>query len=193
MSQKKSIDEQIKDACSSKRFEEAFEALKAGEQKKPQAGEWWINDDSGLKVYFIGKCPEGILVWKIKHGDVAYADLDWSGWHHEPRCTGWEWQPEPEPKWFDLTAMDGHVLRDEIDWYEKDNDNVWLPIRVYSGATIGSMKEIWGHFQQFRCLLKDAPKDRPEPKVFDEYETSDGKTFWVRRTGKTLTREVGHG
>lgn len=156
--------------------------------KKPQAGEWWIHDDSGEKAYFIGRCPDGIMVWQCEGDDIEHGNLDWSGWHHEPRCTGWEWQPEPQPEWFDLTPFGEHSLRKGIDLYEKNRDDVWLQIQVYEGATIDSMKSIWGHDQKFRCLLKDAPKELIKPVSPSEY--AYGRCPICGARGKSRERRI---
>lgn len=179
------------------------------EQKKPQAGEWWFANDGSGRVYVIGQTTADVSVYELKDGLVS-RDSDWSNWHHEPRCTGWDWQPEPKPEWFDLTPFGEHRLRKDIDRYERYRDDVWLPIQVYNGATVNALKNKWGHDQKFRCLLKDAPpelvaKANTETVTFYEYmvrcgvgnedwqlkwRTSKPKTNnWIP-TGRTETREV---
>lgn len=134
------------------------------EQKKPQAGQYWIHDKTGDKAYFIGKCPSGVMVWQCEGDDIEHGDLDWSGWHHESRCTGWDWQPEPEHEWFDLTPHDGHVLRGVIDeWHcTLAGRNKWVDgVQWPEGTTVADAKS-W-RWKQFRCLLKDSPPELLNP------------------------------
>lgn len=93
------------------------------EVKKPEAGEYWEHETSGDRVYFIGATPENEMVWQC-HGDTIEAgNLDWTGWHHLPDCTGWDWQPETFPQWW--TALDNvsfaYILRTSIDKCEVIN------------------------------------------------------------------------
>lgn len=69
--------------------------------KTPQPGEWWFEDDGSDRVFIHGMNVKGQAICEWKFGGVS-ADDDWQGWHHEPACTGWDWQPpqpgaEPEP------------------------------------------------------------------------------------------------
>ncbi len=66
------------------------------ETKTPQAGEYWIHNKGTDIAYFIGLAPSGQIVWECAGDGIEIGDLDWSDWHHEPRCTGWDWQ-EPKP------------------------------------------------------------------------------------------------
>ena len=67
-------------------------------------------------------------------------------------------RPSPEPEWFDLTPFGEHVLRRNIDWggcgdpaeWRRPN---WPPVTI----TVDTAKS-WG-WEQFRCLLKDAPPE----------------------------------
>jgi hypothetical protein len=127
--------------------------------KKPQAGEWWFYNGGGIKVYIVGTASDGSCVYESKTGEPEGND-DWSGWHHEPRCTGWDWQPEPEPEWFDLTPFDGHVLR-ERDKGFGGNPSEWLSPCWPITTTVLKAKS-WG-WKQFRCLLKDAPPELVKP------------------------------
>jgi hypothetical protein len=71
--------------------------------KTPQHGEWWITD-SGTIVYCCGPDVDGDAVFQFGNGeyDGYYPDVV-SKWHHEPRCTGFDWiEPATEkcPKYF---------------------------------------------------------------------------------------------
>ena len=66
----------------------------------PEGGEWWGKaDDSGERVFFIGRDPGGQLVWMggpYSHHRRSYqsGDFDWSGWVHLEGCTDWDWVPD---------------------------------------------------------------------------------------------------
>lgn len=127
---------------------------------KPEAGQWWAST-MGNRVQIVGVKADGMVVFETRGGNYNDEHIqEITGfWTHMKDCTGWDWQPDTEPEWFDLTPFGEHRLRKDIDQYEKNRDDVWLPIRVYEGATIDGMKSIWGHDQKFRCLLKDAPPE----------------------------------
>ncbi len=126
------------------------------EQKKPQAGEWW--EYNGVRIRIVGTLLNGRVVCEYRDGKTAtLTQGDW--WHHEPRCTSWDWQPEPEPEWFDLTPFDGHVLRTPIDHVSKGGR--FSEVDGLSGATVGFAKR--NGYTQFRCLLKDAPPELLKP------------------------------
>ena len=77
--------------------------------KKPEVGQWWVNvvgdpprvHKTGI-VLFVGRDSKKRLLWEDCQGHIETDyGIDWSGWHHEPACTGWDWVPEvkPEQKW----------------------------------------------------------------------------------------------
>jgi len=68
--------------------------------KTPQPGEWWFANDQ-LRVFIHSISRKGKAIFEMSDGYVASKDY-WQDWHHEPACTGWDWQPpqpeaEPEP------------------------------------------------------------------------------------------------
>jgi len=80
------------------------------EQKrlKPEIGQWWVNVvDDPPRVYktgivlFVGRDSKGRLLWEDCQGHIETDyGCDWSDWHHEPACTGWDWVPEAFPQWY---------------------------------------------------------------------------------------------
>ena len=81
-----------------------------GDQKrlKPEVGQWWVNvvgdpprvHKTGI-VFFVGRDSKGRLLWEDCQGHIETDyNLDWSNWHHEPACTGWDWVPETFPQWY---------------------------------------------------------------------------------------------
>lgn len=78
--------------------------------KTQEPNEYWEHVKSKDRVYFIGRTPEGEMVWQCEGDSVEVGNLDWTGWQHLPGCTGWEWEPEEFPQyyvgtsWVDNTA-----------------------------------------------------------------------------------------
>lgn len=73
---------------------------------KPEAGQWWFPNcvkqgwsanDAG--VFIIGRNSDDDLVYQYnKRGCVGTEASELNNWHHEPRCTGWDWVvPESQP------------------------------------------------------------------------------------------------
>lgn len=101
-----------------------------------------------------------------------------------------EQQPEPDPEWFDLTPHDGHVLRVGIDegYCTLAGRNKWVEgVQWPEGTTVADAKS-W-RWDQFRCLLKDAPPELLKPiESPDDWVTQDrvhmraniDETRWVR-------------
>lgn len=62
--------------------------------KTPQPGEWWFANYMSERLFFHGRNQHGHLFFESKSGCTsAISKDDWSDWHHEPDCTGWDWQP----------------------------------------------------------------------------------------------------
>lgn len=64
------------------------------DMKTPQVGEWWIFDDDIF--YCCGKDTDGDSVFQDDYGSYT-ASATMTGWHHEPRCTGFDWVEPPAP------------------------------------------------------------------------------------------------
>lgn len=63
----------------------------------PEPDQYWQHKTSGDRVYFIGRTPEGTMVWQCEGDNVEVGDLDWYEWEYLPGCTGWDWKQEPVP------------------------------------------------------------------------------------------------
>ena len=59
--------------------------------KRPQAGEWWSDDNTAL-VYVHGVTKTGMVLFEYATGGGGYiATKDFTHWcKHSPDCTGWE-------------------------------------------------------------------------------------------------------
>lgn len=68
--------------------------------KTPQPGEWWLENDGSGRAYMHAFDQFGKVIYEFHTGAVYSKVLGWATWHHEPACTGWDWQPpqtETEP------------------------------------------------------------------------------------------------
>ena len=90
------------------------------ETKTPKPGEWWVSD-RGVIAYVVGLTLNGDPAWQQKGSRLCLSDkmkFFLSCFHHEPRCTGFDWV---EPVESSKTIMDcpdcgefrghGHVCR----------------------------------------------------------------------------------
>lgn len=78
---------------------------------KPEAGQWWFPDvtqpndtASGRAVFIKSRLnDEQLLIQPTSNYFAVWKDNDFKEWHHEPRCTGWDWvvpdQPEDPDEW----------------------------------------------------------------------------------------------
>lgn len=71
----------------------------AEQVKSPEPGQYWEHVKSKDRVYFIGRAPDGVMVWQCEGDTIEHGELDWSDWQHIPGCTGWEWEPEKEEEY----------------------------------------------------------------------------------------------
>lgn len=60
----------------------------------PGPNQYWEHIKSKDRAYFIGRDPDGRLVWQCEGDCIEVGNLDWSGWRHIPGCTGWDWEPD---------------------------------------------------------------------------------------------------
>jgi len=64
------------------------------EKKTPQPGEWWFSS-RGSRVLVLPSTHTGRSTVEAEEGWIHH-NWNFDGWHHEQRCTGWDWQP-PSP------------------------------------------------------------------------------------------------
>lgn len=65
--------------------------------QSPQPDQYWQHKKSDDRVYFIGRTPEGTMVWQCEGDPVEVGNLDWSEWEYLPGCDSWGWQSETVP------------------------------------------------------------------------------------------------
>lgn len=124
----------------------------AVQTKVPEPNQYWEHVKSQDRAYFIGRTPEGQMVWQIDGDTVEVGNLDWSGWRHIPGCTGWDWEPadrwpkyyvnrDPGLKWYvraenhrelpDVYLPDGSACTSQANWHEIDDSlsrGVWVEV-----------------------------------------------------------------
>lgn len=66
----------------------------------PGPNQYWEHIKSKDRAYFIGRDPDGMMVFQCEGDAVEVGNLDWSGWRHIPGCTGWDWEPEEYPQYW---------------------------------------------------------------------------------------------
>lgn len=98
------------------------------ETKTPERDEWWLyNANHNCRLFIVGANSSGHMVGEDRDGN--YEVFDGRGnmavefWHHEPRCTGFDWEEppaiDPGDGWELLPV--GTVL-EEGDEYESGGD-----------------------------------------------------------------------
>jgi len=79
--------------------------IEISETKTPKPGEWWVSD-RGVIAYVLGLTLDGHPAWQQKGSRLCLSDkmeFFLSCFHHEPRCTGFDWV---EPVESSKTIMD---------------------------------------------------------------------------------------
>jgi hypothetical protein len=156
------------------------------ETKTPTAGEWWVSN-SGRVAYIVGLDHDGNPVWQLKgYRYICSDEMDFflSGYHHEPRCTGWDWvEPsaiDPGEGWELLLV--GMVLDvgDEV-WFRDG----WFRVSSY-GQCVGDISLIAGPYRR---------KIKPVQDPFTHYYPSDVKNVANLRldseTDTTCVKQTG--
>lgn len=126
------------------------------EQKKPGPGQWLIANDDDTKVFLIGKNSEGQWVIEWEDG-TSSVDSGLEDWHHEPDCTGWDWQP---PDWVTQDRVPARPGIDEKRWVTNGVVfSKWMPTRTGHSAQKrhGDRSNDGKSVLELRCLRKDLP------------------------------------
>lgn len=128
-------------------------------ERTPQPGEYW--DIGKDRVLIIGSNGP-LTVFQTRDGRYNDESTEYAveTWGLLPDCTGWDWQPKPPQEYFDLTAMDGHVLRTGIDNCRLSGTG-WAFISMLGGITVGAAKK--SGWVEFRCRIEHAPKAATPP------------------------------
>lgn len=156
--------------------------------KLPIPGEYWVNS-SGIRYRCVDTNDLGETVWKNEHGAFFLFgdDLMWKHWHHEPLCTGFDWQPpapiDPGEGWELLPAG---TVREREDEFTGDAGKTWKGTKCYgeripsdSLLTFRRRKppaEMWPKFVICDTWLVDAYIRRDSETVASGVK-SDGKPF----------------
>ena len=168
-----------------KRSASEFEAVSS---EKPEVGQWWVNvfgdpprvHKTGI-VLFVGRDSKKRLLWEDCQGHIETDyGIDWSGWHHEPACTGWDWVPEGKteqkwPQWLIPSRTEvSEVVKKPIAFYRRDGE--------HSGETFhtdGSSFKwgSWEHPTDVRVCSEREALDRILPK--EEFPQWYVSPFWM--------------
>lgn len=62
---------------------------------QPEPDQYWQHKTSGDRAYFVGRTPDGEMVFQCEGDGVETGNLDWSGCEHLPGCDSWAWKPKP--------------------------------------------------------------------------------------------------
>lgn len=94
------------------------------EVKKPEASEWWFSSDMTNRRFVVGRDSNG----RISYQSASYSvesfrsDDDFTGWHHEPLCDSWTWQPEVFPQYWTARDSDSD---NEVAFVTAEKDKSW--------------------------------------------------------------------
>jgi hypothetical protein len=141
--------------------------------KEPQAGEYWQHKiHTKDRAYFIGRTPEGEMVWQCEGDTIESGNLDWSLWQHLPECDSWEWQPDPYPHYYEaLSPSIAYARRDSEDTatlVSKDGrefPDSWYSTTHEGRKRIGLLAAVRGRMkitkEQAEALI-DKPQESPK-------------------------------
>lgn len=99
---------------------------------KPEAGQWWFNcttfgcdaKRNGVRIQDVLSDTQ-VLIERVQGcWEVWPRDELSGGWHHEPRCTGWDWvvpQPAEDPdEWVVQDGVPPRRGKDQFRYVRKD-------------------------------------------------------------------------
>lgn len=148
---------------------------------KPEAGQWWFNcttfgcdaKRNGVRIQDVLSDTQVLIEGVQGCWEVWPRDELSGGWHHEPRCTGWDWvvpQPAEDPdEWVEITDPD-HVLRscDQLTATEnvKKDDIVgeWQGCMSAEELVAVGRRLSERRSMRFRCRHRDLPKVEQAPQ-----------------------------
>jgi hypothetical protein len=146
------------------------------ETKTPQPGEWWRANSSGENTFVCGFDSEGDPVVEFSEMVEHYKMQTFiDRWHHEPRCTGFDWVEPPavDPgEGYELLPV-GTVLQagDEF-----DSGGTWMTTCYPETKCIAG----W----TYRRKIKPA-EVWPKWYVLDETQGSCEHPWYIKRTSET--------
>lgn len=161
----------------------------AEQVKSPEPGQYWEHVKSKDRAYFIGRAPDGEMVWQCEGDSVEHGDIDWSDWQHIPGCTGWEWEPETWPKFY---VSNIH----SFGYYRCDSEYEVLHIapegteKQQSPASTLRNKAIWTEVTEAEAKARVNPVESPDDWVVqDRVEARPGiDQGWWSHPGPNMDR-----
>ena len=159
------------------------------ETKTPQPGEWWqrtvpVRGVINARFFIVGPSYDGKLIgmrqWlpmeEKDESDFRYGILDGTeSIEHLPDCTGWDWEPEKWPKYYETKA------RQFIAYVRRDSETQYTMIK-FDGSV--DHKGIWSYSDNAREQLTEAEalsrvNPAPVESPDDWVEISD-PDHWLR-------------
>ncbi len=165
--------------------------------KTPQREQWWIDNRDGQIVYIVGHNRDGGAVYEDAEGWVDYlADNDWSDWHHEPRCDGFEWmEPTAEtwPKYYvTILDSDGYYRCDSstLVWYITADKTK----KQHAVADVLNDVRYWKQVTESEAKSRLTPAEETFPQFWTTIDSSSSDVAYVKRVsadGYVLVRSDG--
>lgn len=133
----------------------------SSDEQSPQPDQYWQHKKSDDRVYFIGRTPDGEMVWQCEGDNVEIGDLDWSGWEHLAGCDSWEWKSEAVKQ---VSVVNPPVTEQKFPLYVKDccgmifradsRDRIfWLPIYGGEYLQLGT-EDFWNKDSELTPLTE---------------------------------------
>ena len=149
---------------------------------KPEAGQWWVDNDSepgdvasDVAVRVAGSLSDGRLCVETDRGVVvAWEFLNPEVWHHEPRCTGWDWvMPEPQPaedpdEWVIQDKVPPRAHVDVVFWSHWKQGEEVVAQGTWEHPQVHGFTDCFGHQLSVRCRRRDLPKAE-QKKTTDDF------------------------
>lgn len=157
----------------------------------PGSNQYWEHIKSKDRAYFIGRDPDGRMVWQCEGDCIEVGNLDWSGWRHIPGCTGWDWEPEKAEEypqyWTTLASQSSGIA------YIKRIDQSTLVSVCKDGTEIADSVIEWKTNRRTRLTEQEAIAllDKPA-KTFPAYyiHCDPSHKWYVRATTRESLPDV---
>jgi len=150
------------------------------ETKTPKPGEWWVSGSS-LIAYVVGLTLDGDPAWQQKGSRKIMSDemkFFLACFHHEPRCTGFDWVEPPAEvcRTINVTAGDG--------WRWVENSEPWLK---GDDCLVCDLKQ--PHTHNSKCWRRRVEPPKPaSPDPGEGYECVPVRLFMDERNNVFAVR-----
>lgn len=156
------------------------------ETKTPERDEWWLyNANHNCRLFIVGANSSGHMVGEDRDGN--YEVFDGRGnmavefWHHEPRCTGFDWEEPPaiDPGEGWELLKNGEVINVADEYFDKHNQK-WC--RTISGGL-----KVGGQFTAGAYRRR-----KPPAEVWPKYYVHSDATWrwYIKRLSESMSEHV---